>query len=90
MGNETDVDRAEFSVYQWFVDGSQEEVLSWVRAEPAVKCACSLARSVGGRMGTTRKIMITDGADCCVWEWRWEYGIVFPEGLRGRLKKGVN
>lgn len=79
----------EFSVYQWFIDGSQEEVRRFVSIDEAVGTAVNLARSVGGRLGTTRRVIITDGGDCCCWEWLYEEGIVFPEDLAGKLKRGI-
>jgi hypothetical protein len=68
----------EFSVYQFFPDESSERVLSFVDAETAVKMAEQLTRSVGGRLGTTRRIIITDGGDCTVFEWKHGEGITYP------------
>lgn len=81
--------RGEYSVFQWFIDGSREDVLRFVGAEEAVDTATRLATSVGGRLGSTQKIMITDGGDCCCWEWNHEKGMTFPTEFKGRLKKGV-
>ena len=72
----------EFSVYQWFVDGTREDVIRFVGAEQAVKCAEALAASIGGQLGTTRRVIITDGGDFCVWEWKFNEGVVFPPGAR--------
>jgi hypothetical protein len=69
--------RSEFSVYQWFMDGSCEAVLRFVPAEEAVRTAVNLTQSVGGRMGTTVRVIITDGGDCTNWEWKFGEGIVF-------------
>ncbi len=70
--------RNEFSVYQWFVDGSYEEVLRFIPGEEAVRVAVNLAMSVGARMGTTIRVIITDGGDLIAWEWKFNEGIVFP------------
>ena len=48
-----------FSVYQWFEDGSREDVLKRVPMEQAVKLAISLTRSIGARFGTTKRVIIT-------------------------------
>jgi hypothetical protein len=69
----------EYSVYQFFPDDSYEAVLRLVDGETAVKMAKQLSESVGGRIGTTRRIMITDGGDCCVFEWHFDKGVVWPD-----------
>jgi hypothetical protein len=79
----------EFSVYQWFVNGDREDVLRFVDDEQAVRTATNLASSVGARLGTTVRVMITDGMDYCVWEWKFDEGIVFPTEVAGMLKRGV-
>ena len=79
----------EFSVYQWFIDGQCEDVKRFVNGEEAVNTAIGLATSVGGRLGTTQRVMITDGGDQCCWEWTHGDGIVFPQEVAGKLKKGV-
>lgn len=68
----------EFSVYQWFIDGSCERVLNLVYLEQAVRTALNLILSVGGRIGTTIRVIITDGGDCINWEWKFGEGVVFP------------
>lgn len=72
----------EFSVYQWFPDGTYERVREFVSAEEAVRAAHHYTNSVGARLGITTKVMITDGGDCCVFEWRRGEGIVF--GMPGQ------
>jgi hypothetical protein len=78
----------EFSVYQFFEDGSQERVREFVDAENAVKAARHYTSSVAARMGVTKRVIITDGGDCTVFEWQYGTGIVFdgekyyPEGKK--------
>lgn len=80
-----------FSVYQYFPDGTYEEALRFVTAEEAVATALALATSIGARLGTTRRVMITDGDDFITWDWRHAEGIVFPEDdNKGRLKSGIS
>lgn len=69
----------EFSVYQWLIDGSYEEELRFVAIEVAMKRAMGIVASVGGRIGTTTRVIITDGGDCIVWEWKFGEGVVFPK-----------
>jgi hypothetical protein len=67
----------EFSVYQFFPDDSCEKVLERVGPEEAVRMAKQLSESVGARIGTTRRIIITDGLDCCCFEWTYGKGVTF-------------
>ena len=69
---------AEFSVFQWFPDGSYECVRSYVTAEEAMKAYAHYTNNVASKMGVTQKVMITDGGDCCVAEWRQGEGYVWP------------
>lgn len=79
----------EFSVYQWFPNDQYEKVCEFVDSETAVRMALNLCVSIGGRLGTTVKVMITDGGDCSTWEWTHEEGMIFPPEIAGLLKKGV-
>jgi len=74
--------REEFSVYQYFPDDSYELVFDYVDAETAVVAAEQLSRSVGARIGTTRRIIITDGGDFTVFEWKFGEGVTFPTPLQ--------
>lgn len=70
--------RSEFSVYQFFVDGSQERVREWVSAEEAVKAAHHYTSSIGAKLGFVERVVITDGGDCTVFEWVTGKGVIFP------------
>lgn len=67
-----------FSVYQFFPDGSYERVRDHVEAEEAVQAATHYTTSVGARLGTTTRVIITDGWDCTNFEWKFGEGVVFP------------
>lgn len=71
-----------FSVCQFFPDGGYEYVVRRVNAETAVTKAKALTNSVGGRMGTTRRVIIVDGGDSIVFEWVYRQGITFPKPVR--------
>jgi len=68
----------EFSVYQFFPDESCERVSSFIDARSAVEQAKRLTETVGARIGTTRRVIITDGGDCTVFEWKHGQGVTFP------------
>jgi hypothetical protein len=70
--------RNEFSVYQWFPNDDYEIVAKFVPIEEAMRLASMCCKSVGAKIGTTRQVMITDGGDCCVFEWKFGEGVVFP------------
>jgi hypothetical protein len=70
--------RGEFSVYQWFKDGSSECVKEYVTAEESVYSAKALTESIGARIGNTVRVIITDGGDFTTFEWRYGEGVVFP------------
>lgn len=68
----------EFSVCQFFEDETYEYVRRYVSAEEAVKAAKHYCSSVGAQVGTTRRVIITDGGDDTVFEWKYGEGVVFP------------
>lgn len=68
----------QFSVCQFFVDGSYEYVRRWVIDEDAVAAFAHYTDNVASRMGLTKRVIITDGGDCICMEWKYGEGIVFP------------
>jgi hypothetical protein len=71
----------EFSVCQFFPDGGYEYTRRFVPAEEAVNAAHHYCNSVGARLGTTVRVIITDGGDSIVFEWLHGKGVVYPEGF---------
>jgi hypothetical protein len=71
----------EFSVCQFFSDGSYEYVRRFVSDEEAVLAAIHYSSSVGAKLGTTQRVIITDGGDCINWEWEFGKGITYPPEL---------
>ena len=67
----------EFSVCQFFRDDSCEYVRRFVGAEEAVEAARHYSTSVGAQIGTTVRVIITDGGDCCNFEWRFGEGVTY-------------
>lgn len=74
-----------FCVWQFFPDGSDEQVRTWVTAEEAVNAARHYTASVGARMGTTRRVIITDQLDMTVFEWKFGEGVTYPPEMAGRV-----
>jgi hypothetical protein len=73
----------EFSVCQFFADDTYEYLGRYLSDEDAVRLAVQTARSVGAKLGTTKRVIITDGGDCINWEWQHDKGVVYPPELVG-------
>lgn len=73
-----DLDRPEFSVCQFFEDDTHEYVRQFVGAKEAVETAHHYCFSVGAKLGTTRRVIITDGDDFTVFEWKFGEGVTYP------------
>jgi cellulase/cellobiase CelA1 len=73
----TTQDREEFSVCQFFEDGTSEYVRRNVGPKEAVDAAHHYCNSVGARMGFTKRVIITDGGDCVNFEWVYGKGVTF-------------
>jgi hypothetical protein len=72
-----------FSVCQFFPSGAYEYVRQNVGTEEAVFAFKHYTTSVGARLGTTARVIITDEDDAVAMEWVFEKGIVFPPELAG-------
>jgi hypothetical protein len=68
----------EFSVYQFFKDGTYERVRDHVSALEAMQAVRHYTDNVAVRMGITKRVIITDGGDCTCFEWINGKGVVFP------------
>jgi hypothetical protein len=69
----------EFSVYQFFPDETWEQVRSFVSAEEAVNAFMHYTTCVGAKVGTTVRVIITDGEDFTNAEWIFSKGVVYPK-----------
>lgn len=79
----------EFSVAWWDPEGDCYYEKRFCGAEEAVSAAISLvslARHPAAVLGRIRRIIITDGWDYCIWEWKYQEGIVYPPELEGKLR----
>ncbi len=80
-------EKGEFSVYWWDPSGTYYEEARFVPVEAAMeKVKSLLLRKPARAMRLFQKIMITDGGDCCVFEWKIDEGVVFPPDLKGQWK----
>jgi len=68
----------EFSVVQFFPDETYEYVKRFVSAEEAMLAFMHYTSCVGAKIGTTVRVIITDGGDCINMEWIRGKGITFP------------
>lgn len=68
-----------FNVWQFFPDGQYEKVAHRVTVQDAMICFLHYTTSVGARMGTTVRVIITDSGDCTNAEWEYGKGVTFPK-----------
>ena len=74
------IDRDEkYNVCQFFPDGSYEYVRRFVPAEEAMTAFKHFTNSVGARLGTTVRVIITDTGDCINAEWEYGKGLTYPK-----------
>jgi len=76
--DDTDKLTKEFSVCQFFEDGSYEYVRRYVSAVEAMDAARHYTLSVAASYGYVQRVIITDGGDCIVFEWKYGEGVVWP------------
>ena len=72
------MERNEFSVCQFFCDGTYEYVRRFVSAEEAVNTFKHYISNVSAQLGFVERVIITDGGDMTNMEWKKGLGIVFP------------
>lgn len=83
MANEKP-DSETFSVCQFFKDGGHEYVRRYVGSQEAVAAFIHYSRSVGAQIGTTVRVIITDGGDLTNMEWKFGEGLTYPPELVGK------
>ena len=69
---------SEFSVYWWDPADNYYTEKRFVPAAEAMECVVDLIQRPAAKAGIIIKVMITDGGDCCVFEWKNGEGVVFP------------
>lgn len=68
-----------FSVYQFFPDGQYEKVREHVNIKQAMDAARHYCTCVAARIGTTVEVIICDGEDLRIFEWKFGQGVTFPQ-----------
>lgn len=68
----------EFSVYQFFEDDSCERVREFVDEANAAAAFYHYTHSAGALIGTTVRVIITDGGDDTCAEWIRGEGVTYP------------
>ena len=76
---EDKLNRDEFSVVEFYVNGTHRYVERWLPAKEAVELAkrCTDAAELAGSLVT--RVIITDGGDFTVFQWEQGRGVTFPE-----------
>ena len=62
-------------------DGGYEKVRSFVDETEAVRAFHFFTHNVAARIGTTVRVIITDGGDLCCAEWKFGEGLTFGAKL---------
>jgi len=78
-------EREEFSVCQFFEDGTHEYARRYVSAKEAVETSKMYTESVAAKLGIVRRVIITDGGDFTNFEWQFGKGVTYP--TREQLKE---
>lgn len=73
-----DLNAPVFSTVQFFPDGQYEYIARYVSAQEALIMARSYITRPAALIGIIRRVIVTDGGDCTVFEWRYGKGITFP------------
>lgn len=76
-----------YSVVQFFRDDTHEYVRRGLEAKEAVETASHYCSSVGAKLGTTTRVIITDGGDDTVFEWQFGKGVTFPPEAAGKVPR---
>ena len=66
-----------FNVCQFFPDGGYEYAARRIPAKESIELMKRLTESVGGRIGTTVRVIVTDSGDFTVAEWEYGKGITY-------------
>jgi hypothetical protein len=80
----------EFSVYQFSTEAFgnvQERVRAFVSVGEAMAAFMHYTNNVATKIGATARVIITDGGDCTVAEWKLGEGYTFPPELVAASKK---
>lgn len=71
----------EFSVCQFFPDGSYEYIKRFIPALEAVETFKDYSNRPAAKIGIIRRLIVTDGGDCINMEWKFKEGYTYPPEL---------
>jgi hypothetical protein len=74
----TEASTGEFSVFWFDADECSYPELQGVGPKEAVEFAKSLTERPAALMGIICRVIITDGGDCTVFEWKKGEGVTYP------------
>ena len=74
----------EFSVTQFFENGSYEKIVEFVSVEKAMEVFRNYTTNVAAMMGYVERVILTDGGDCINLEWQVDKGITYPNDETGQ------
>jgi hypothetical protein len=70
-----------YAVYQFFLDGTNEQVGEGLADKAAIERAADFVRRPAATIGIIARVIVTNEGDEIVFEWRHGEGIVFPPGF---------
>src|SRR5262245_47667692 len=71
-------ERAEYSVYWWYKEGDQFTESRFILLDLAMHQVKRLTQGPAARLGMVERVIITDGGDFIVFEWKRDQGITWP------------
>lgn len=71
-------ERPEYSVYWWSAENDQFEESRFIGLELAMHQVKRLTQGPAAVMGMVKRVIITDGGDFIVFEWKYGEGITWP------------
>lgn len=72
-------DNDSYRLYLFYADDSREEFGPTADVEELVIKAKGFSESVGAKIGTLTRMIITDSGDYTIFEWTTKEGVVFPK-----------
>ncbi|HSW92141.1 MAG TPA: hypothetical protein VLG09_05850 [Candidatus Saccharimonadales bacterium] len=71
-------DKPEYSVYWWDKDGHQHTEMQWQMTLKCMQAVKRLTQGPASVLGFVKRVIITDGGDSIVFEWKLGEGITWP------------
>jgi hypothetical protein len=82
-----EMSEGEYSVCQFFPNGTSEYVRRYVGELNAIEAFAFYTSSIAAKNGFVTRVIITDGGDCINLEWEYGKGITFPPELTGKTRR---